>query len=363
MFYSLFYDSLIITRATHSSFDQIIEFLSSGRLKMAHAAPFLPPLIALCAATVSSIAGGVGASRGATLNTNHSAHCNSLGIAGDAVTFHTLWTLAGAVGLIPLSRLRKAVLYASLVPLANMPLMLYRSWDDVRRFRSWGLLVAVAAAATTPLGARLLLSVDVLFIKRVAGIVFLFFGVVQLMPARLMGEGAAVVRKADSPAKPSIEVVLSLAEVNGVDAAVAEVHAGASSVVQRGRPIGGGYGALDIERPASVSAESAGGRSDARGSEAAVPPALTIITGAAALEGDGVAGAAGLRSSDPAALAAAVPPPAPLSPPLWLGTFPVVSTRFSPPACAAVLVAGGLVSGLLGGMLGTSERRGGEGRV
>ena len=122
----------------------------------------IPPLIALCAALISSIAGGV----------------------GDAVTFHTLWTLAGTVGIIPIARLRKAVLYASLVPLSNMPLMLNRAWLDVCRFKSWGLIVAAASAITTPIGARLLFAVDVVLIKRIAGLVFLVFGLMQLISAK-----------------------------------------------------------------------------------------------------------------------------------------------------------------------------------
>jgi uncharacterized membrane protein YfcA len=120
--------------------------------------PLLPPVLAFIAALVSSIAGGV----------------------GDAVTFHTLWALCGAVGLIPLARLRKAVLYASIIPFANAPLMFYRAKVDVVSYWRWGFLVAVAAAAMTPLGALLLLSVDVILVKRFAGVVFFCFGTAQL---------------------------------------------------------------------------------------------------------------------------------------------------------------------------------------
>jgi uncharacterized membrane protein YfcA len=259
--------------------------------------PFLPPILAFFAAFTSSVAGGV----------------------GDAVTFHTLWALCGAIGVLPVARLRKAVLYASIVPMSNMPLMVYRAIADIRRFWRWGVLVAVAAGIMTPIGAHLLLTVDVPLVKRAAGLLFLGFGIIQLHGLLVSSDSSAGAQSATSKlaALPSSQA-LEQHEQDGFTAEVAVVPRNAGP--SRGR---GGARADAIALPSTAGDDGFH-----------TPPAYQSPHG-----GD-----------------SPIPAPAPplAAAPRWLASWPIVSARYSQAVSAAVLVAGGLVSGLLGGMLGTS---------
>ena len=103
---------------------------------------------------------------------------------GDAVVFHVVWSLFGAVGLLPpetAETLQKAVLYLSILALTNLIPMMYFIRNDIRLFAPWGAMEAVGGIPMTAVGALLLYSSDIGPLKLAVGVFFLFFSIGQMI--------------------------------------------------------------------------------------------------------------------------------------------------------------------------------------
>lgn len=121
--------------------------------------PYLPPLLVLACGFVAGLTS-----------------------FGDAILFHVLWAVCGAAGVVPKGHdsLTKAVLFLSLMPLANLPLQLWLTRHELVRALPYGLAMSTTSLGMVVVGARLLFYGDFDALKLSIGAVFLVFSSVRL---------------------------------------------------------------------------------------------------------------------------------------------------------------------------------------
>ena len=124
---------------------------------------WLPPLAALLSNVISGLTG-----------------------FGDGILMQLFFALAGVVGIIPANTdetMRKVVLYISVMPISNLPLLLYIARADLPRCAPWGVLSATSGLAALPLGNWLLLNTSTAPLATTAGVVFVLLAAVLLAAA------------------------------------------------------------------------------------------------------------------------------------------------------------------------------------
>jgi len=97
--------------------------------------------------------------------------------------FHVLWAICGAVGLLAAGRrdtLTKAVLYITIMPLANLPIQVWVSRAALWRCAPYGAVMAITGLCMVPVGARLLFFGDLTGLKLGVGSFFLLFSFARL---------------------------------------------------------------------------------------------------------------------------------------------------------------------------------------
>lgn len=304
---------------------------------------------------------------------------------GDAIMWHVLWALCGAIGLISTSSresLTKAVLYLTVMPLANLPIGLYVSRKQLWPCAPYGFTMAVTGLCFVSVGAWLLFHADLTALKIGVGIFFISFSVLKLTSSvagwglkrqeKRAGATASATASVGAEAPPAAALQplsgnsegatadLSPVDTLGSEVAVnalrsSQVKAGAAPAPETAadewakvEPIGGwgGYAAST----SGAAASSAPGLSRTASAVPGAAPAPAVSS-------------ASILKSTPAcnADANAAPParlPAFLHPVwrLWRRVstrLSPISPRYAPGSCLGILFATGTASGLLGGMMGT----------
>lgn len=299
---------------------------------------------------------------------------------GDAIMWHVLWALCGAIGLISTSSresLTKAVLYLTVMPLANLPIGLYVSRKQLWPCAPYGFTMAVTGLCFVSVGAWLLFHADLTALKIGVGSFFISFSVLKLTGSvaswglkRQEKKAATSAGAADGGATATSKPLSEAAGKAGVDSS--PVDTGGSQVALEALSASTSHSTAAAAEWAKVEPIGGWGGYAPAGGAAAVPvPVVAYVGSAAATSAVGVGGSVNAKSSSDAALssslssssaAAAAAPPAKLPSclhPLWRlwrrvsARLHPISPRYAPGPCLGILFATGTASGLLGGMMGT----------
>jgi hypothetical protein len=102
---------------------------------------------------------------------------------GDAILFHVLFALCGAIGLVPVTReaVIKAVLYLAVIPLALLPQLLWARRHEVLVALPFSFTMACSAIPMVYIGTLLLFKGDLMALKIAIGVTFLLFSGVRLV--------------------------------------------------------------------------------------------------------------------------------------------------------------------------------------
>lgn len=116
---------------------------------------------------------------------------------GDAIFFHIVWAIATASGGVPDGRdsLAKAVIFASIQSISNIPLLFWFARKELFRAFPYGAVMAISGCAMVPVGSSLLYFGDIVVVKWLAGGFFLAFSI-----WRLVSDGLAFVKSRTLPA-------------------------------------------------------------------------------------------------------------------------------------------------------------------
>lgn len=301
---------------------------------------------------------------------------------GDAIMWHVLWALCGAIGIISTNSresLTKAVLYLTVMPLANLPIGLYVSRKQLWPCAPYGFTMAVTGLCFVSVGAWLLFHADLTALKIGVGIFFISFSVLKLTGSvaswglkRQEKQAAAITGADDGTGMTGSKPLSGAAGIAAVDSS--PVDTGASQVALEAlsastahsttaaaewakiEPIGGWGG----HAPAGGTAATPVPQVASAGRIAAAPAAA--VGGGAIEKGSSESAVSSSLPRDGAATAAPAVPPAKLPSwlhPLWRlwrrasSRLHPISPRYAPGSCLGILFATGTASGLLGGMMGT----------
>lgn len=105
---------------------------------------------------------------------------------GDAIMFHILFNIAGALGLVETGSrevLAKAVTYTTVLSLSNLPAALFVARDHLRLVLPFAATVAITGIPMVTVGASLLFHADLHALKVFVGLFFLTFAVGKLTSA------------------------------------------------------------------------------------------------------------------------------------------------------------------------------------